>query len=47
MVQEAIKKQDENPKSAQIAVEVNKTEGVKIVVTENGAEKIEVIGFDC
>jgi biopolymer transport protein ExbD len=46
VVQEAIKKQDENPKSAQVAVEVNKTEGVKIVVTENGLEKIEVIGFD-
>ncbi len=46
VVQEAIQKQENNPKSAQIAVEVNKTEGVKIVVSENGQEKIEVIGFD-
>ncbi len=46
VIQEAIKKQDDNPKSAQIAVEVNKTEGVKIVISENGQQKIEVIGLD-
>ena len=46
VVQEAIKKQDNNPKSAQIAVEVDKTDGIRIVVSENGQEKIDVIGFD-
>jgi biopolymer transport protein ExbD len=46
VVKAAIQTQENNPKSAQIAVEVNKTEGVKIVVSENGQEKIEVIGFD-
>ena len=46
VVQEAIQKQENNPKSAQIAVEVNKAEGVKIVVSENGQQKIDVIGFD-
>jgi len=46
VVQEAIKKQDENPKSAQIAVEVSKSVGVKIIISENGSQKIEVVGFD-
>lgn len=46
VVQEAIKKQTDNPKSAQIAVEVSKSDGVKIVVTENGEEKVDVIGFN-
>ncbi len=46
VVQEAIKKQEGNPKSAQIAVEVNKVDGVKIVISENGQQKVEVIGFD-
>jgi biopolymer transport protein ExbD len=46
VVQQAIEKQTKDPKAAQIAVEINKTEGVKIVVSENGSQKIDVIGFD-
>lgn len=43
VVQEAIKEQDLNPKSAHITLEVNKTDGVRIVIAENGQEKVEVI----
>ena len=46
IVQEAIKQQEKDPKAAQIAVEVDKTEGVKIVVTENGQQKVEVVSLD-
>lgn len=43
VVQEAIKQQDNNIKSAHITLEVNKVDGVKIIVENNGEEKIEVI----
>jgi biopolymer transport protein ExbD len=46
VVQEAIKKQDNDPNAAQIAVEVNKKEGIKIVINQNGKQSVEVIGFD-
>lgn len=46
VVQEAIKEQDKNPKAAQIAVEMNKKEGIKIILTENGEQKIEVVSPD-
>ena len=36
VVQEAIKQQDTNVKAAHITLEVNKTEGVKIIVENNG-----------
>lgn len=43
VVQEAIKEQDNNPKSAHITLEVNKADGVRIVINESGQEKVEVI----
>lgn len=43
VVQEAIKEQDKNVKSAKITLEVNKIDGVKIIVENNGEEKVEVI----
>jgi biopolymer transport protein ExbD len=46
IVQEAIKQQEKDPKAAQIAVEVDKTDGIKIVVTENGQQKVEVVSLD-
>ena len=44
VVQQAIEKQEHDPKAAQITVELNKTEGVKIIITENGQQKIDVVG---
>jgi biopolymer transport protein ExbD len=43
VVQEAIKQQDTNVKAAHITLEVNKVDGVKIVVENNGQEKVEVV----
>lgn len=43
VVQEAIKQQDTNVKAAHITLEVNKVDGVKIVVENNGEEKVEVV----
>lgn len=45
VVKQAIEQQNNNPKAPQIAVEYSKKVGVKIIVTENGKEKVEVIGF--
>lgn len=46
VVKEAIEKQVNNPKSATISLEVSKIDGVKIIVTENGEQKIEVVGLN-
>jgi len=46
VVQQAIKQQENNPKSAQIAVTISKNEGVKITLTEGEKQKIEMIGLD-
>jgi len=46
VVQQAIKQQETNPKSAQISVNITKNEGVKITVTEGDQQKIEIIGLD-
>jgi biopolymer transport protein ExbD len=46
VVQQAIEKQENNPKSAQVAVEINKKDGVRIIVTENGQQKIELVGLN-
>lgn len=43
VVQEAIKQQDDNVKAAHITLEVNKVDGVKIIVENNGEEKVEVV----
>lgn len=43
VVQEAIKQQDNNVKAAHITLEVNKVEGVRIIVENNGQEKVEVV----
>lgn len=44
VVQQAIEKQETDPKATQISVEVSKTDGVKIIITENGQQKIDVVG---
>ncbi|MBC7419655.1 MAG: biopolymer transporter ExbD [Bdellovibrio sp.] len=46
VVQQAIEKQDTNPKAAQVAVEINKKDGVRIIVTENGQQKIELVALN-
>jgi biopolymer transport protein ExbD len=43
VVQEAIKQQDNNVKAAHITLEVNKKDGVKITIEDNGKEKVEVV----
>ena len=46
VVQQAIEKQNNDPQAAQIAIELNKTEGVKIIITENGQQKVDVVGVN-
>lgn len=46
VIQEAIKKQEANPNATTISVAVTKTEGVKITLTEQGRQKIEVVGLN-
>lgn len=46
VVQQAIEKQNDDPKAPQVAVEVSKKQGVKIIITDNGHEKVEVIGVN-
>ncbi len=46
VVQQAIEEQKNNPKAPQISVEVHKNEGVKIVINDNGSEKVEVVGLN-
>ncbi|MBC7742974.1 MAG: biopolymer transporter ExbD [Bdellovibrionaceae bacterium] len=46
VVQQAIAKQENNPKAAQVAVEMNKKDGIRIIVTENGQTKVELVGLN-
>jgi len=46
VIQQAVKQQENNPKSATITVSMSKTEGVKITLTEGDKQKIEIIGLD-
>lgn len=46
VVQEAIDKQEKDPKAAQISLEVDKKDGVKIVITQDGSQKVEVVGYN-
>jgi biopolymer transport protein ExbD len=43
VVQEAIKKQDEQPNKKSISIEVSSADGVKFVVTTNGQAKTELV----
>lgn len=43
VVQEAIKQQENNPKATQISLEVNKQQGVKIVIHEGESDKVELV----
>ena len=43
VVQEAIKKQDENPNKKQISIEVSSADGVKFTVTTDGKSKTELV----
>lgn len=45
VVKQAIEKQNNDPKAPQVAVEVSKKQGVKIIITDNGKEKVEVVGL--
>ncbi|MGZ3772624.1 MAG: ExbD/TolR family protein [Pseudobdellovibrionaceae bacterium] len=51
VVNEAIQREDKNPKPTNIALEVDAKDGIRIVVTDKGQEQIEMIplkngGFD-
>lgn len=45
VVQQAIQDQDKNPKAPQVTVEINKKDGVKIIVNDQGQEKVEVVAL--
>lgn len=45
VVQQAIEQQDQNPKSAQLSVEVSKKDGVRFITTENNQQKVEVVAL--
>jgi biopolymer transport protein ExbD len=46
VVQQAIQKQNSDPNSTQISIELSKIEGVKIIITENGQQKVDVVGVN-
>ncbi len=46
VVQQAIQKQENDPKAAQVSIEVNKKDGVRIILTENGNQKIDVVSLN-
>lgn len=46
VVQQAIERQDKNPKAAQVSLEMNKKEGIKITITEDGKQQIEVVSLN-
>ncbi len=46
VVQQAIQEQDKNPKSAQLAVELNNKDGVRFILTENDKQKVEVVALN-
>lgn len=43
VVQQAIQEQDKNEKLPQIAIEMDPASGVKIIITENGQQKVDVV----
>lgn len=43
VIQQEIQKQENDPKAAQISLEVSKDQGVRIVILENQTEKVEVV----
>lgn len=44
-VQQAIQKQENNPKATQISLEISKKNGVRIVVNANGKENVELVNL--
>jgi biopolymer transport protein ExbD len=46
VVQQAIQEQEKNPNAAQLAVELNKKEGVRFIITENAKQRIEIVGLN-
>ena len=46
VVQQAIEKQETNPKAAQVAIEMNKKDGVRFILTQDGKQKVEVVGLN-
>ncbi len=46
VVQQAIQKQETNPKAAQVSIEMSKKEGVRFILTEDGKQKIELVGLN-
>lgn len=46
VVQQAIEAQNNNPKSAQVAVELSKKQGLKIVITEDGKQTVETVSLN-
>ena len=46
VVQQAIEQQNNNPKIAQLAIELNKKDGVRFIITENEKQKIEIVALN-
>ncbi|MFZ3231381.1 MAG: biopolymer transporter ExbD [Pseudobdellovibrio sp.] len=46
VVQQAIEAQNNNPKPTQVAVELSKKLGLKIIITENGKQTIETVSLN-
>lgn len=46
VVQQAIQKEQQNPNQAKLAVDINKSKGYKLTLTELGKEKINLIGLN-
>lgn len=46
VVQQALQAQDNNPKSAQLAIELSKKDGVRFIMTENDKQKVEVVSLN-
>jgi biopolymer transport protein ExbD len=46
VVQQAIAKQEQNPKAAQVSIEASKKDGIRLIVTEDGKQKVEVVGLN-
>lgn len=46
VVQQALQAQDKNPKSAQLAIELSKKDGVRFIMTENDKQKVEVVSLN-
>lgn len=46
VVQQAIQAQDNNPKAAQLSVELSKKDGVRFVITENEKQKVDLVALN-